>query len=163
MIRTRLTSQCGLRAPFVSAGMGFLAQPPLAAAVSNAGGLGLLAPGAAPPPVLREAIRATRQLTPHPFGVDFIIETIAQGPLTVEQHIEVCIEEQVPVVVFFWHLPPGSWIRRLLDAGVKVWLPTGSVEGARKAVDAGMDAVVARAAKPGGTMREPRHCLRCCR
>ena len=59
MIRTRLTSEYGLTLPFVSAGMAFLAQPPLAAAVSNAGGFGMLALGGAPPVFFREAIRAT--------------------------------------------------------------------------------------------------------
>lgn len=153
MIHTRLTSEYGLATPFVSAGMGFLALPPLAAAVSNAGGLGMLAPGAVPPPVLREIIRATRQLTSGPFGVDFIVETTGFGPLTVEQHVDVCIEEQVPVVVFFWNLPPVSWIKRLKDAGTKVWLQTGSVEGARESVDAGMDAIVAQGSEAGGHNR----------
>lgn len=153
MIRTRLTSEYGLRVPFVSAGMGFLALPPLAAAVSNAGGMGILAPGAVPPPVLRNIIRATRQLTSSPFGVDFIVETTAIGPLTIEPHVDVCIEEQVPVVVFFWNLPPVSWIRRLKKAGVKVWLQAGSVEGAREAVDAGMDAIVAQGSEAGGHNR----------
>jgi len=153
MIRTRLTSQYGLRAPFVSAGMGFLSLPPLAAAVSNAGGLGMLAPGPAPPPVLRQVIRATRQLTAQPFGVDFIIETTALGPLTVEEHIEVAVEEGVPVAVFFWNCPPDPWIRKLKDAGSKVWLQTSSVDGARKAVDAGIDAIVCQGSEAGGHNR----------
>ncbi|MGH9719186.1 MAG: nitronate monooxygenase, partial [Bryobacteraceae bacterium] len=63
MIRTKLTKRYDIELPFVSAGMGFVALPPLAAAVSNAGGFGLLASGGAPPDALREMIRATRELT----------------------------------------------------------------------------------------------------
>jgi NAD(P)H-dependent flavin oxidoreductase YrpB (nitropropane dioxygenase family) len=153
MIRTRLTLEYGLGEPFVSAGMGFLAKPRLAAAVSNAGGLGMLAPGAAPPPALRDAIRETRQLTSQPFGVDLIIENTMFGPLTEEQHIDVCIEEHVPVVVFFWHLPPLPWIHRLKTAGIKVWLQTGDLDGARQAVSAGVDAIVAQGSEAGGHNR----------
>jgi len=74
MIRTKLTERYGIELPFVSAGMGFVALPPLAAAVSNAGGLGQLATGAAPPEILRKLISATRTLTGRPFAVNFIIE-----------------------------------------------------------------------------------------
>ena len=80
MIRTKLTERYGIETPFVSAGMGLIALPALAAAVSNAGGLGQLASGGAPPHALREMIAATRQRTDRPFGVNFIIETTAFGP-----------------------------------------------------------------------------------
>jgi NAD(P)H-dependent flavin oxidoreductase YrpB (nitropropane dioxygenase family) len=73
MIRTKLTERYGIELPFVSAGMGFIAIPPLAAAVSNAGGLGQLATGAAPPEILRKLISSTRALTGRPFAVNFII------------------------------------------------------------------------------------------
>src|SRR5215468_5199982 len=150
MIQTRLTREYALTAPFVSAGMAFLAMPPLVAAVSNAGGLGMLAPGPVPPMALKQLIHATRQLTIRPFGVDFIVETTGFGPLTEEQHVEVCIEERVPVVVFFWHLPPVSWIQRLKSSGTKVWLQAGSLERAQEAVAAGIDAIVAQGSEAGG-------------
>src|SRR5262245_21697331 len=151
MIHTRLTGEYALTVPFVSAGMAFLSLPPLVAAVSNAGGLGMLAPGPVPPMALRQLIQATRQLTARPFGVNFIVETsTAFGPLTVEQHVEESIEEKVPVVVFFWHLPPVSWIQRLKNAGTKVWLQAGSLERAQEAVDAGIDAIVAQGSEAGG-------------
>jgi len=73
MIRTKLTERYGIELPFVSAGMGFIAVPSLVAAVSNAGGLGQLATGAAPPEVLRTLIGETRALTARPFAVNFII------------------------------------------------------------------------------------------
>src|SRR5437899_8766414 len=101
MLRTALTERYGISLPFVSAGMGFIALPPLAAAVSEAGGFGLLANGGAPPAVLREQIGAMRRLTSRPFGVNFIIETTSFGPLTTEEHVQVCADERVPAVVFF--------------------------------------------------------------
>lgn len=150
MIRTRLTEEYRLATPFVSAGMGFLSLPPLAAAVSNAGGMGMLALGPAPPDALREMIHATRQLTPNPFGVDFIVETTAFGPLTVDQHTDVCIEEKLPVVTFFWKPPEQDWIIRLKAAGIRVWLQTGSIEIARQAVESGVDLIIAQGSEAGG-------------
>src|SRR5262245_3315784 len=98
MIRTKLTERYGIELPFVSAGMGFIAVPPLAAAVSNAGGLGQLANGAAPPEILRNLISATRTLTDRPFAVNFIIETTAFVPLATEAHFKVCIRDRLPEV-----------------------------------------------------------------
>src|SRR6516225_4573301 len=120
MIRTKLTERYGIELPFVSAGMGFIAVPSLAAAVSNAGGLGQLANGAGPPEILRELINSTRALTGRPFAVNFIIETTAFGPLATDAHLRVCIEERVPAVVFHWAPPPAEWVRMLKDAGCDV-------------------------------------------
>lgn len=153
MLRTRLTTGYGIARPLVSAGMGFIAMPPLAAAVSNAGGLGFIAAGSAPPPALAQMIRATRQLTSRPFGVNFIVETIAFGPLTLPEHIEICVEEKVPIAGFFWNLPPAAWIHRLKSAGVKVWFQTGSVEDARAAAAQGVDAIIAQGSEAGGHVR----------
>jgi nitronate monooxygenase len=87
MLRTRLTEQYGLEAPFVSAGMGFVAVPELVAAVSNAGGLGLLGAAPAPPPAMQAMIRATKSLTSRLFGVDLIIADTAFGPCATDEHI----------------------------------------------------------------------------
>ncbi|HTF68074.1 MAG TPA: nitronate monooxygenase [Edaphobacter sp.] len=106
MLSTSLTERYGVELPFVSAGMGFIALPPLVAAVSSAGGFGLLACSASPAGILREMIRGTRESTSRPFGVKLLIKTTAFGPLTTDEHIHVCIEERVPRVVFFWALSP---------------------------------------------------------
>jgi len=133
--------------------MSFIATPPFAAAVSNTGGFGQLASGGAPPFVLRELIRATRSLTARPFGVNFLIETTAFGPLTTEEHIQVCIEERVPAAVFFWTPPPGEWMRRLKDGGCDVWFQTSSVDTARAAIDSGVDLIIAQGSEAGGHNR----------
>jgi len=150
MLHTRLTAIYRLDLPIVSAGMGFIAIPSLAAAVSEAGGFGLLAPGPAPPQLLRDLIAATRRLTARPFGVNFIVENTAFGPLTQDGHIDVCVEEHIPVVVFFWTMPPSGWIRRLKGAGIRVWFQTGSIDDARKAVLAGIDAIICQGSEAGG-------------
>src|SRR5262245_27144235 len=154
MLHTLLTRDYGVDHPFISAGMGLLAMPELVAAVSNAGGLGLLGAGSVPPPVVGEMIRAVRTLTSRPFGVNFIVDTGAMfGPFTVDEHIDVCLSERVGLVMFHWHLPPSRWIERLHAAGTKVWIQVGSVEEARAAVDAGADALIAQGSEAGGHCR----------
>jgi len=153
MWRSAFTSQYDLQVPFVSAGMGFLAMPELVAAVSNAGGLGLLGVAPAPPPVMYDLLRRVRALTDRPFGVDLIVETTAMGPCTTEEHIDICIAERVPVVVFFWHPPPRAWFEKLRQAETRVWMTVGSPEKAREAVAMGMDAVIAQGVEAGGHNR----------
>ncbi len=153
MIRTKLTDRYGIELPFVSAGMGFIALPPLAAAVSNSGGFGQLAAGAAPPEILRDLVRATQALTSHPFAVNLIIETIAFGPLATEAHLRVCIEERVPAVVFHWAPPPIEWVRMLKGAGCDVWLQTSSIATAQAAIASGVDIIIAQGGEAGGHNR----------
>jgi enoyl-[acyl-carrier protein] reductase II len=153
LISTRFTERYGIELPFVSAGMGFIAVPALAAAVSNAGGFGLLGNGADPPESLRGKIGSTRAQTSCPFGVSFIIETTAFGPLTTETHIQVCIEERIPAVTFFWAPPPSEWVRRLKEARCDVWFQTGSIVAAQAAIASGVDVIIAQGSEAGGHNR----------
>jgi NAD(P)H-dependent flavin oxidoreductase YrpB (nitropropane dioxygenase family) len=150
MLRTQLTEQYGLEVPFVAAGMGFVAMPELAAAVSNAGGLGLLGVAPAPPPAMQAMIQAIKQLTSRQFGVDLIIADTAFGPATTAEHIEICGKGGIKVVVFFWDLPPVAWVDRLHATGAKVWMQVGSVERALEAVQIGADAIIAQGSEAGG-------------
>jgi enoyl-[acyl-carrier protein] reductase II len=150
MWNTAFTRQYGLDVPFAAAGMGFYSLPQLTAAVSNAGGLGVLGVAPAPAPAMAEMVRAVKGLTSRPFGVDLIVAQTAFGPSTTDEHIDVCVREQVPVVVFFWTAPPAAWVERLHRAGCRVWMQVGSLRAAREAADAGMDAVVAQGAEAGG-------------
>ena len=133
--------------------MGFIALPPLAAAVSNAAGFGQFAAGAAPPEILRELIQATRALTSRPFAVNFIIETIAFGALATDAHLRVCIEERVPAIVFHWARPPVEWIRMLKNAECDVWLQTSSIPTAQAATASGVDIIIAQGGEAGGHNR----------
>jgi enoyl-[acyl-carrier protein] reductase II len=150
MLETELAKEYGLAIPFVSAGMGFVALPDLVAAVSNAGGLGLLGVSPAPPPAMDAMIQATKSLTSRPFGVDLVVADTSFGPSTTDGHIEVCINEGIKVVVFFWNLPPKGWIDRLHEAGAKVWIQVGSLDGARQAVKIGADAIIVQGSEAGG-------------
>ena len=74
MFHTRLTEEYGLEIPFISAGMAFVAMPPLVAAVSTSGGMGTLGAALVPPDVLRALIQAIKSMTSRPFGVNFITQ-----------------------------------------------------------------------------------------
>lgn len=153
MLKTSLTRELGIELPIVGAGMGFLALPELVAAVSEGGGLGLLGVSPAPAPQLAAWTQEIRALTARPFGVDLIVEDTAFGPSTTEEHIEVCLREQVGVVVFFWNPPPTEWAERLLAAGCRIWMQVGAVDAALAAVDLGASAVIVQGCEAGGHNR----------
>jgi len=147
MIDTRITRDYGLEAPIASAGMAFVAGPRLAAAVSNAGGLGTLGAVKAPPEALRAMLRATRELTRRPFGVDLITE------FAEEEHIDVLCAERVPVVIFFWGAPRPEFVARLQHSDCRLWMQVGSVVEAREAAALGFDAIIAQGSEGGGHNR----------
>jgi len=92
-MKTRITELFGIKHPVLLAGMTWVSVPSLVAAVSNAGGLGILGAGAYTGEQLREAIRETRSLTDKPFGVNFTLVAPAA-----RERIPVVIEEKVPIV-----------------------------------------------------------------
>jgi enoyl-[acyl-carrier protein] reductase II len=127
MLKTRITEQYGLKVPFINAGMAFIATPPLVRAVCSAGGMGMLGGAAMPPDVLQAAIRDIKAVDPASYGVTIIAR------FSGIEHIEVCVAEKVPVVVFFWDDPPDDWLSRLRAAGSHIWFQVGSVAEARAA------------------------------
>jgi NAD(P)H-dependent flavin oxidoreductase YrpB (nitropropane dioxygenase family) len=149
-LRTRLSSEFGLRVPLASAGMGFVALPELAAAVSNAGGIGVYGVGPEPPDVVRERIRAIEARTSEVYGVDFIIANSGMGPFTTQAHIDTAVAARVPLVVFHFGLPLARWVSQLHGVGTTVWVQTGDVEVARQAVAIGADGIVAQGRSAGG-------------
>jgi nitronate monooxygenase len=152
-IPTRLTEQYGLRHPFVSAGMGFIAHERLAAAVADAGGLGVVGASPDPPESLRVMVGRLRALTDGRWGVDLIHASTAFGPACTDEHVEACAELKVPLVVFHHDPPPVDWIRRLTEAGARVWMQVSSVELAAAALELGVDGVVAQGSEAGGHAR----------
>ena len=143
-MKNDFTHAYGLETPIVNAGMAFVAGPELAAAVSNAGALGMLGAGIYPPEALRAMILATREMSDGPFGVDLIPD------ITSAEHIDVCIETQVPVVTFFWSFPEGDAMSRLQESGIKVWMQVGSVKEAREAAEKGVDLIIVQGSEGGG-------------
>ncbi|MBR0697042.1 nitronate monooxygenase family protein [Bradyrhizobium lablabi] len=147
MLKTRITEQYGLKIPFINAGMAFIATAALARAVCEAGGMGMLGAAAMPPDVLQAAIRDVKAVKPKCFGVDIIARFSAI------EHIEVCIAEKVPVVVFFWDDVPDEWLSRLRAAGSHVWFQVGSVAEAEAAVRSGAQGIVVQGNEAGGHNR----------
>ena len=91
MLRTSLCKLLNIEAPVICAPMGpHITSLELAAAVSDAGGLGIVSFGGYPPPQLRQEIRRLRTLTKKPFGVNLLLQ------FPVEEHVNVCVEERVP-------------------------------------------------------------------
>jgi len=147
MLETRFTAEYGVEFPIVSAGMAFVSRARLAAAVSGAGGFGIVGAGAMPPHVLRAEIDAVRAVTDRPFGINLLPRFAAR------EHIEVCLERDVPVVTFFWDDPPADWVRALDAGGVRVWIQVGSPTEAEAAVALGAAAVIAQGTGAGGHNR----------
>jgi NAD(P)H-dependent flavin oxidoreductase YrpB (nitropropane dioxygenase family) len=94
MLRTRLCDLLGIEVPIIAAPMGFLSGPELAAAVCNAGGLGIMSFSGNPPSILRDQIRRLRGLTDRPFGVNVLLSG-PHLPFPIDAVIDVCLEEQV--------------------------------------------------------------------
>jgi NAD(P)H-dependent flavin oxidoreductase YrpB (nitropropane dioxygenase family) len=147
MLNTEFSKALGLETPLINAGMAFVAGPALAAAVSNAGGLGMLGTGMAPPEGLRQMIRATRTLTDRPFGVDLI------GTFAEPGHIDVLVEEAVPVAVFFWDLPTSDAVAKLRGAGIRLWMQVGRMSEAAEAIAHGAEALIVQESEAGGHNR----------
>ncbi len=150
-LRTRLTKRFGLEHPFVGAGMGFVALPELVAAVSEAGGLGVLGVAPEPPPVFAERITQIRALTNRPFGVDFFLASSPTlGSVTVDAHIDIAAASKLDLVVFHFGIPSPAWVATLRSAGIPIWVQVPSPGQARAALDAGADGLVVQGKEAGG-------------
>ncbi|HEV7133565.1 MAG TPA: nitronate monooxygenase [Gaiellaceae bacterium] len=141
MLTTPLCRRLGIEAPVCSVGFGTGAGPELAAAVSEAGGLGVLG-GTALRELLGPVIDRTRERTAKPIGVNLILHE-DQRPTA-----EVALARGVEVIVLFWGDPAP--IVELAAGTAFVIVQVGSVEEARRAVDAGVDAVIAQGVESGG-------------
>ena len=137
----------GVELPIFCAPMGGgIASPELVAAISNAGGCGVLGATALPAPLVREAIQETRKLTRAPFGVGVVLPLLTGGEL------DVLCDEAVSFAWLFWG-DVSPHVARLHGAGVKVFVQVGSLAEARAARDAGADAIVAQGHEAGGHVR----------
>lgn len=147
MLKTRLCRDLGLDYPIISAPLGGgNAGPELAAAVSEAGGLGLLGMGGLAAPAIREQIRDTRRRTSKPFGAGLLLPLLEGG------EVEACVEERVSVLLLFWG-DPAPHVEKAKRAGIRVFAQVGSVAEAMAAAAAGVDAIVAQGFEAGGHVR----------
>lgn len=143
-MENRITKLFGIKYPIISGGMVWCSGWKLAAAVSNAGGLGLLGAGSMKPDLLREHIQKCKTATDKPFGVNVPLISPYSEAL-----IQVILEEKIPIV-FTSAGNPKTWTSRLHDAGIKVAHVVASSRFALKCQEAGVDAVVAEGFEAGG-------------
>lgn len=147
-MKNRLCELLGIEYPIIQGGMAWVATAELAAAVSNGGGLGLIAAGGAPADVVRAEIRKCRELTDKPFGVNVML----MSPFA-EEVMQVIIEEK-PAVVATGAGNPGKYIEPLKEAGIKILPVIASVAMAQKMEKQGVDAVIAEGTEAGGHIGE---------
>jgi len=140
MFKTRITELFGIKYPIIAGGMHLLSRAELVAAVSNAGGLGILASTTfETKKELREEIQKTRSLTKKPFGVNLNLFPMMRQR-SVEEDIELFIDEDVGIVESSG-ASPEPYVPRLKEAGVKIIHKVPAVRFAKKAESVGVDAV----------------------
>ena len=143
-MKTKITELLGIRYPIIQGGMAWVAEYNLAAAVSNAGGLGLIGAASAPADVVREQIRKAKELTDKPFGVNVML----MNP-NADEVAKVIVEEGVKVVTTGAG-NPAKYMQMWKEADVKVIPVVASVALAKLMERAGADAVVAEGMESGG-------------
>jgi len=125
-----------------------VATPALVAAVSNAGGLGMLGMAGRDPEAIRRVIAEAHRLTGRPFGANFLLRPQEET----DTRLAACLEAGVPVVSFFWE-DPSPYIARVHAAGSLAMYTAASADDARRAVEAGVDIIVAQGWEAGGHVR----------
>lgn len=145
-METRITRLLGIKYPFLQGAMAWITGWEIAAAVSNAGGLGTIASATMKPDELTEAIRKVRSATKAPFAVNIPIRLP-----TSKDSIEIAISEKVPVVVLAAG-DPMKYTDRLHRAGILVIPVIFSSEMAERSSEAGVDAVITMGAEAGGNL-----------
>ena len=147
-MKTELTELLGIEYPIIQGGMAWVAEYHLAAAVSEAGGLGLIGAANAPADWVRDQVRQVKKLTDKPFGVNIML----RSPYA-DEVAKVIVEEGVPVVTTGAG-DPEKYMKMWKDAGVKIIPVVASVALARRMERCGADAVVAEGTESGGHIGE---------
>jgi enoyl-[acyl-carrier protein] reductase II len=147
-LRTRLTDLLGIDYPIIQGGMAWTATAELVAAVSNAGGIGIIGAGHMPTDILREEIRKAKALTDRPFGVNLMLLTPH-----IDEIVDMVIEERISAVTTGAG-NPGKYMAGLKDAGIKVLTVVPSVALAKRMESIGADAVIGEGMEAGGHIGE---------
>ena len=146
MLKTPLCDALGIEHPIFCAGIGAASGPALTAAVSNAGGCGVLGSASLAGKFVRAEIQRLKGLTNKPFGVNLVLPLLRKG------QIEACLDERVPVVVLFWG-DPQPYVEDAHRRGIKVFVQVGSVSEAVAAATVGVDAIIAQGVEAGGHVK----------
>ncbi len=147
-LRTRLTSLLGIEHPVIQGGMAWTATAELSAAVSNAGGIGVIGAGHMPTDLLRGQIHMAKSLTDKPFGVNLMLLTPH-----IDDIVQMVLDERVPMVTTGAG-NPGKYMPALKDAGIKVIPIVPSVALAKRMESIGADAIIGEGMEAGGHIGE---------
>lgn len=147
-LRTRLTTLLGIEHPVIQGGMAWTATAELSAAVSNAGGVGVIGAGHMPTDLLREQIRTAKALTDKPYGVNLMLLTPH-----IDDLVQLVLDEDVPMVTTGAG-NPGRYMTALKDKGIKVLTVVPSVALAKRMESIGADAVIGEGMEAGGHIGE---------
>lgn len=147
-MKTALCDLLGIEYPIIQGGMAWVSTAELAAAVSEAGGLGIIGAGTRPADWVREEIKKAKNLTKKPFGVNVML----MSPF-VDEVMQVIIEEKVPMLTTGAG-NPGKYLRSLKEIGTRVIPVVASVALAQRLEKQGVDAVVAEGTEAGGHIGE---------
>jgi enoyl-[acyl-carrier protein] reductase II len=147
-LRTRVTDLLGIEHPIIQGGMAWTATAELAAAVSNAGGFGIIGAGHMPTDILRTEIRNAKLLTDKPFGVNLMLLTPH-----IDEIVDMVIEERIHAVTTGAG-NPGKYMAGLKGAGIKVMTVVPSVALAKRMESIGADAVIGEGMEAGGHIGE---------
>ena len=147
-METRITKLLGIKYPIFQGGMAWIAESTLASAVSNAGGVGIIAGGSAPIDYLRDQIRRAKSLTDKPFGVNIML----MSP-NAEDLAQLVIDEKVPMITTGAG-NPGKFMEAWDNAGIKVIPVVPSVALAKRMERSGASAVIAEGTESGGHIGE---------
>lgn len=148
MWKTRITDMLNINYPILQGGMAWVATHELAAAVSEAGGLGIIGAGNAPGEVVREEIRKLKELTDKPFGVNIML----MSPFA-EDIVGIVCDEGVPVITTGAG-NPGKYIKKLKEHNVKIIPVVPTVSLAVRLEREGVDAVIVEGTEAGGHIGE---------
>ena len=146
-LHTPICDLLGCDVPILSAGMGGVARSELVAAVSDAGGFGILGMVREPPDLIAQEIDAVRDRTNRPFAVNLI--PAATDPALLDAELGVCIDRAVPAMCFFWDVVPAA-VARAKAAGCLVLHQVGSLQAAIAAEAAGADVLIVQGVEAGG-------------
>lgn len=147
-LRTRLTELLGIEHPIIQGGMAWTATAELAAAVSNAGGLGIIGAGHMPTDLLRLQIRNAKAATSNPYGVNLMLLTPH-----IDELVQLVLDEEVPVVTTGAG-NPGKYMDALKSKGIKVLPIAPSTALAKRLESIGADAIIGEGMEAGGHIGE---------
>ncbi|OLD12706.1 MAG: hypothetical protein AUI50_00485 [Crenarchaeota archaeon 13_1_40CM_2_52_14] len=153
MLKTRFTELTGCKVPIQMAAIGSLARPPLAAAVSNAGGLGMLQLSGFTPAQATRSLEEVRKRTRGVFGANFIVTEAWYPDLEDLRDVVETTSKHAKVVEFFYRQPDSSIVELVHSNGALASWQVGSNDEAKAAAKAGCDLIVAQGIEAGGHIR----------